>query len=197
MPIIEEVIEQSRLSDRWFQPECHRAPEREITDWDSRHVALERAYVNHWTSNNKESSEWWSEDIDTTCRVTILRKSDDSIRDKHLDLSASNIVSIGLARRLNAEPLRVEFEALAKKWQRDTRHLSLISKKITHPAYFRIVGMGQTAIPLLLEALRDRPAHWFAALRATANTDPSPLDASPSVAREAWLKWGRSQGLVD
>ncbi len=100
-------------------------------------------------------------------------------------------------RPKKAELLRVEFEALAKKWQRETVHLSLISKKISHPAYFRIVGMGEAVIPLLLEALRDKPAHWFAALRATANIDPSPADANPSMAREAWLKWGRSEGLID
>ena len=102
-----------------------------------------------------------------------------------------------LVLRLMAEQFRVEFEALSKKWQRDTRHLSLISKEIIHPAYLRIVGMGEAAIPLLLEALRDRPAHWFVALRATTNIDPCPVEANPSQARDAWLKWGRSQGYID
>jgi hypothetical protein len=96
-----------------------------------------------------------------------------------------------------SERLRLEFEALAEPWQRDTRHLSQISKKILHPAYFRIIGMGEPVIPLLLEALRDRPAHWFAALKATANLDPVTPGSNPSAAREAWLKWGRSKGLID
>src|SRR5580658_7048292 len=86
---------------------------------------------------------------------------------------------------------------LCHQWRRETRHLSLVQKKITHPAYFRIVGMGGPVVPLLLEALRDRPAHWFAALRATANVDPCPPDANPAAARKAWLQWGRSQGLID
>ncbi len=101
------------------------------------------------------------------------------------------------ALRLQAEQLRVEFTALAKRWIRDTQHLSLVSKKVAHPAYFRIMGMGQAVVPLLLEALRDNPRHWFVALRATANTDPSPAGAGPSTAREAWLKWGRDNGLID
>jgi len=95
------------------------------------------------------------------------------------------------------ERLRPEFAELAEKWIRETKHLSLISKKITHAAYFRIIGMGKPVVPLLLAALRDRPSHWFAALRATANTDPAPPDGNASQARQAWLEWGRSQGYIE
>jgi hypothetical protein len=101
------------------------------------------------------------------------------------------------ALRSRSEMYRAEFEALSRRWQRDTKHLSLVSKKIIHPAFLRIIGMGEPAIPLILEALRDRPAHWFVALRATANIDPVSEDANPSEAREAWLAWGRSQGYID
>jgi hypothetical protein len=93
--------------------------------------------------------------------------------------------------------VRLEFEALAEQWQQDTRHLSQVSKKVLHPAYFRMIGMGEPVLPLLLEALRDRPAHCFAALKAIANVDPVTAGSNPSAAREAWLKWGRSKGLID
>jgi hypothetical protein len=99
--------------------------------------------------------------------------------------------------RVRAEQVRTEFSLLAEQWRRDTQHLSQISKKVAHPAYFRIMGMGERAVPLILEALRDRPAYWFAALKATANVDPVPVGANPSVAREAWLDWGRKEELVD
>jgi Uncharacterised protein family (UPF0175) len=100
------------------------------------------------------------------------------------------------ALRLEAERLRTEFTALAELWRHDTKHLSQIAKKIAHPAYFRIMGMGEAVVPLLLEELRERPAYWFAALRATTNVDPSPAEATPSQAREAWLEWGKSQGFI-
>ena len=103
----------------------------------------------------------------------------------------------GHLMRARAESLRDEFQHLSDQWSRETQHVSQISKKVAHPAYFRIMGMGESVVPLLLEALRDRPAHWFAALRATANIDPAPAGASPSAARDAWLKWGESQGLID
>jgi hypothetical protein len=99
--------------------------------------------------------------------------------------------------KAQSERLRPEFEAPPEQWQRETRHLSQIAKKVLHPAYFRIIGMGEPVIPLLLEALRDRPAHWFTALRATANFDPVTPGSNPSAAREAWLKWRKSQGLID
>ena len=99
--------------------------------------------------------------------------------------------------RQETERLRSEFVALAEQWRRDTRHLSQVTRKVAHPAYLRITGMGEAVVPLLLEELRERPAHWFAALRATTNFDPSPAEANPSQAREAWLEWGKSQGYID
>jgi len=99
--------------------------------------------------------------------------------------------------RAEAEQIRGEFVGLAEQWRLDTQHLSQISQKVAHAAYFRIMGMGERVIPLLLEALRDRPAHWFAALKATTNVDPVPAGANPSTAREAWLEWSRKEGLVD
>jgi hypothetical protein len=96
-----------------------------------------------------------------------------------------------------SERLRAEFRSLVEQWRRDTHHFSQISKKVTHPAYFRIMGMGERAIPLLLEELRDRPSHWFSALKAIANFDPVPTGASPAMARDAWLEWGRKNRLID
>ena len=99
--------------------------------------------------------------------------------------------------RAKTESIRPEFARLAEEWRMDTQHLSQISKKVLHPAYFRIMGMGEPVTPLLLEALRDRPAHWFAALRAITNIDPVSPGSNPSAARDAWLDWGRKHGLID
>jgi hypothetical protein len=99
--------------------------------------------------------------------------------------------------RMKAERLRPEFARLSEQWLRDTKHLSLVSEKVAHPAYFRIIGMGEAAVPLLLEALRDRPSHWFMALQATANRNPASVGSNPSAARDAWLNWGKSELLID
>jgi hypothetical protein len=99
--------------------------------------------------------------------------------------------SVG-ARKAETEQLRQEFTALAAQWRLETQHLSQISKKVLHPAYLRISGMGSPVLPLLLAELRERPAHWFVALRAIANTDPARTATNPEEARQAWLKWGRT-----
>lgn len=98
---------------------------------------------------------------------------------------------------VETEQLREEFTALAGQWRLETQHLSQISKKVIHPAYLRVIGMGGPALPLLLEELRERPAHWFVALRSIANTDPAPAGSNPEEARQAWLNWGKSRGLIE
>jgi hypothetical protein len=194
MPLIEK---QNPSDGQWFKAERHREPQPEATAWDSRHVALVGVDANDWIiSEERMVPGWWSGEVDKVCHTSVVHAKENVIG----TFTASLVVGAPFrnwALRLQTEQLRVEFEALAKRWQRETRHLSLISKKTAHPTYFRIMGMGEAVIPLLLEALRDKPAHWFAALRATANVDPSRVDSNPSRAREAWLEWGRSQGLVD
>ncbi len=168
----------------WFGADCaRRYTNQEGAAWNLRHSSLEDC-TDKWVSKESPVSELplGAEAIDCT-------SLGEGIQVKYRDR--------GTALRCRAEEHRVEFETLSAKWQRDTKHLSLVSKKISHPAFLRIIGMGEPVIPLVLEALRDRPSHWFAALRATANVDPVPADANPSEAREAWLAWGRSKGYID
>lgn len=76
-------------------------------------------------------------------------------------------------------------------------HHSRVSKMVEHPAYQRIMGMGEAVVPLLLETLRHRPGHWFRALMDLAKIDSVPKGATLAGAREAWLEWGRKEGPVD
>jgi hypothetical protein len=183
MPLI--YNEYRSTNHLWSQSECDI--DKEELGWNLRHAAL---LENDWIDEPKVyDSHGAGFGVITQCKILPDSKQHSGV------YSESEYRAVAL--RLKANQLRVEFEALNKKWCRDTRHLSLISKKVVHPAYLRIIGMGEAAIPLLLEALRDRPTHWFAALRATANTDPCPIDANPSQARDAWLSWGRLQGYID
>ena len=93
-------------------------------------------------------------------------------------------------------PIEKEFRKLEDSWRRETMHHSIVERKIVHPAYLRIIGMGPAVVPLLLTALRDRPSFWFAALEATANANPAESARSVSEARNAWLKWGEKRGLL-
>jgi hypothetical protein len=67
-----------------------------------------------------------------------------------------------------------------------------------HPAYQRIIGMGERALPHILGDLQVRGGQWFWALRAITGEIPySPKDAGRiPVMKEAWLDWGKRNGYI-
>lgn len=157
--------------------------------WDMRHADLAGPSHEAWTQRKE----------DILCNVSKFAAFGNTSSDLNARASLVHRVSdiSKSAVRYKASELRAEFDALAKKWSRDTKHLSLVTKKIVHPSYFRIIGRGEPAIPLLLEALRETPAHWFVALSATSNTDPTAPNHSPAQARAAWISWGITNGYID
>ena len=52
---------------------------------------------------------------------------------------------------------RRTFRQLVKKWRDETWFISSIKKRIAHPDYLKIIGMGSVAIPWILEELRGEP----------------------------------------
>jgi hypothetical protein len=64
--------------------------------------------------------------------------------------------------------------------------------------YQRIIGMGERAIPYILEELERAPDYWFWALYCITGEDPVPeadhgnLDAMT----RAWVAWGRENGYL-
>lgn len=93
---------------------------------------------------------------------------------------------------------RRKFARLARKWRRETAVLSSTSDIAMHPAYQAIIGMGEPAVPLILESLAHRVDHWFWALEAITQDAPVPrrLKGDIEEMAQAWLKWGRGKGLV-
>jgi len=98
--------------------------------------------------------------------------------------------------RAEAEQKHPEFAALAEQWRRETRFSSSLDEKILHPAYQSIIAMGKSAVPLVLSELESHHGHWFWALRFMTGEDPVPEGSNIAQAREAWLDWGRGQGLL-
>ncbi|GEM_PF-1126012 len=90
-----------------------------------------------------------------------------------------------------------EFENLVKVWKKATSHFSFIRQKIVHPAYLRIIGMGEKAIPLILEELQTSPsASWFPALAAISGNDAALEAKSLDEAVQRWLDWGKQQSYL-
>jgi hypothetical protein len=94
------------------------------------------------------------------------------------------------------EPTKTEFNSLANTWKAQTDHLSNVTMKCMHPAYQRIIGMGKTVVPLILNDLKATQADWFWALSAITGQNPISEQDAGYVDRmtEAWLRWGKSLG---
>lgn len=99
------------------------------------------------------------------------------------------------SRTARPEPSAL-FNELADQWELETVFESIVVRKALHPAYQRIIGMGRTAVPLILERLKDRPQQWFWALTAITGEDPALGETTLEGASYEWLRWGRERGLL-
>lgn len=92
--------------------------------------------------------------------------------------------------------LEQRFNDFVEKWHKDTFLEASITAALTHPAYYGIIGLGERVIPLILHELEQRPDHWFVALTALTQEDPSNPGDGFDAAVQAWLQWGRERNLL-
>jgi hypothetical protein len=92
---------------------------------------------------------------------------------------------------------RVQFESLRDEWLASLGPTSDLEEIAMVWPYQRIIGMGYPAVPLILQELRERPHHWFWALRAITGENPVPPTARGNIEEMAkyWLQWGAENGF--
>jgi hypothetical protein len=90
------------------------------------------------------------------------------------------------------------FRELVAEWRSAVGHLSSTTRRVQHPTYRTIIALGPKVVPLLLRELKQRPGHWFAALRELTDADPVPPSDRGKIGRmtEAWLRWGEERGYL-
>jgi hypothetical protein len=93
---------------------------------------------------------------------------------------------------------RMKFLMLKSQWEADTAPLSSITKIAMHPAYQQIIGMGSSAVPLILSEMQGNPGHWFWALKSITGEDPTSFADRGRIRAmtESWLRWGRDNGYL-
>jgi hypothetical protein len=93
---------------------------------------------------------------------------------------------------------RERFQRLAREWKEQSRHLSNTAQMAMLKPYQRIIGMGEPAVPLILEELQRQPDQWFWALEAITEENPVPAEDAGKVQRmaQAWIDWGKQRGLL-
>ena len=108
--------------------------------------------------------------------------------------------SITLETEWSSQPdtLTQRFHRLVEIVHEECAHLSSVREVVLHPAYQQIVGMGPSALPLILRELKNKPGHWFWALRAISQDDPVLPDHQGVIEKMAqdWLNWARKKGFL-
>jgi hypothetical protein len=94
--------------------------------------------------------------------------------------------------------LEEELRQLATAWKKATEFQSSITRIAMHPAYQRIVGMGEQALPYILRDLEMTQAPWFWALHAITGIDPVPVEDRGYIDRmtRAWVRWGVRENII-
>jgi hypothetical protein len=109
-----------------------------------------------------------------------------------------NREEVSMATLLSDEQIRSRFVTLRDKWKRESRYLSNTAQMAMLWPYQQVIGIGMDAVPLILAELEREPDHWFWALEAITGENPVSADALGDVeaSAQAWIDWGRQQGLI-
>ena len=80
-----------------------------------------------------------------------------------------------------------KFTALANAW--DEENLGMSTSNYRHAAHLQIIGMGATAIPMLLARLRKGERRWVYALACITGEHPEKPEVRGNAVEviEAWL----------
>lgn len=95
----------------------------------------------------------------------------------------------------------LRFTSLTEQWRTERGATSSINEAAMCPGYQAIIGMGQIAVPFILDALRaegDEPDQWFWALKAITGADPVADEDRGDFMKMAasWLKWADKEGYA-
>lgn len=133
--------------------------------------------------------------------VSLGMRADDEYEHirRHAMTRARSVAKIHSSVGAASSNQKEAFRALADQWRAETGHLSSPLRKLTHPAYLKIVAMGYAAVPLILHDLQAHQGHWFEALRTITGHSPVPVGTrmSPAQLRSAWLAWGKESGHLE
>lgn len=94
----------------------------------------------------------------------------------------------------------IRLKRLIRQWKRETLFFSSSHQSFMNSNYQKIIGMGMSVVPLLLQALKeDGPEHFDWALAAITSDNPVPQSVEGDIRSicDAWLDWGRRHNLID
>jgi hypothetical protein len=123
-------------------------------------------------------------------------------RDEEKLSSKSLITDVGSSLSSEAKSMQEEdgasllFTQLASEWEEETAHYAMLKKRYSHPAYQKVIELGSSIVPHILNRLEKSPDWWFMALRTITNENPVEENNSFEEAIDLWLHWGKEKGLI-
>jgi hypothetical protein len=111
------------------------------------------------------------------------------------------VASVDTAEQVKAEKSLRKFKKLAQQWRNERGSMSSITEMSMLSPYQKIIGMGNEAVPLILNELRsegDDPDQWFWALTAITETNPVKPEDQGNFKKmaEAWFAWAEAEGYA-
>ena len=93
--------------------------------------------------------------------------------------------------------LEQEFDGLIKIWVSAVKYKSLESQQINHPAFLRIIAIGEKVLPSVFAEFSKRPfMAWFKALPAIVGQDVASEAQTFPEAVELWIEWAKAHGYL-
>ena len=178
IPEIKDTRIRGILSDCWERTKDMIVPQFRDGECEVRQL---------WDEAVAEAMGWDSEEL---TRLRLLLHQEPHVRGLGYNQYADEVV---------VEPGdRERFVELADQWENETVFYSNSTQMIQHPAYREIVSMGEPAVPLILERMRETGRHWDHALGDITGTNPvkrSDRGKIPAV-QASWLEWGEVNGYI-
>lgn len=97
------------------------------------------------------------------------------------------------------QTLESKFNSLASTWKDEVLFSSSVSEMITNKSYLQIIALGEKALPLIFNEMKDQPDHWFAALSSiTGGVNPVKPENRGNIDKMTndWINWGKKNGYV-
>jgi hypothetical protein len=143
--------------------------------------------------------------VGTATHVVMTWSDEDHLQAMSYTISNVNLLLDDMLKIEEEKRQAAKFDELAADWKRDTRRRLSSSAwdMAMNPKYVAIIGMGLSAVPLILKQLRSeleagQPDHWFVALWAITQENPVPESSRGKIKEmaKAWLAWGEREGFL-
>ena len=91
-----------------------------------------------------------------------------------------------------------EFYFYKEKWKKETAALSSPASIRMNRNYQKIIGLGNSIIPLILAELERQPDDWFYALEMLTKDEENPTTEEMGFTEsvKAWVNWGKNKGYI-